>query len=485
MNRITICCLLLFVAFGSVSQAQDPVTTQHQVKLADGQVISYSATAGYLDLPNEAGSNQARIFFVAYLKDGEKNPAERPLTFSFNGGPGSSSVWLHMGALGPKRVRMTDEGGSIPPPYEVIDNPHTWLGFTDLVFIDPVETGYSRPAPGIDKKKFLGFENDLKSVGQFIQLYLSQNERWSSPKYLAGESYGTTRAAGLAGHLQDRYGLFLNGLVQISQVTNFQTIRFAKGNDLPHALFLPTFAATAWYHGQVDKSKYPTLADLLPKVEAFAKGDYTLALMQGDEMEADLRTKVRKELAEYTGLSETYLDQCHLRLQVGPFNKELLRKKGEVVGRLDSRFKNTDYDDTGDSYEFDPSYSSTIYGPFTTAVYEHLGRNLKFQSHLPYEILTGRVRPWAMTENGGYLNVAETLRQAMHKNRDLQVLICNGYYDLATPYFATEYTLDHMFLEPDLKQNIEMKYYESGHMMYIHLPSLVQMTKDVKGWYAD
>lgn len=486
-----LCHLLLYVSLSAQSKADEglptvppPSVTEHSLTI-DGQRIDYTATTGYLTLKNEAGKPQAHLFFIAYTKKGIPDPASRPLTFSFNGGPGSSSVWLHMGALGPKRIRMTEKGEPETPPYHWDDNAYSWLDETDLVFIDPVMTGYSRPAEGVDKKEFTGYEEDIRAVGQFIYQYTSQYQRWNSPKYLAGESYGTTRAAGLSGHLQDRYGLYLNGIVMISAVTNFQTIRFAKGNDLPYLLYLPSYAATAWYHGQLD-STFNSLPELIAEVKNFAYGEYAFALMKGDRLTAEVRELVIDKLHRYTSLSPEYLGRTHLRIDIFRFTKELLRQQGKTVGRLDSRLTATDYDDAGEQFEFDPSLDATISGPYAMAINDYLRRELKFETELPYEILTGRVQPWSYKNaQNRYLNVGETLRQAMTKNPSLRVLICNGYYDLATPFFATEYTVDHLFIDPDLRENLKMKYYEAGHMMYIHLPSLEQMTSDVKAFYRN
>jgi len=463
---------------------ESPAVTQHTLKFEDGQQISFTAKAGYMLLKTEEGEPRAKVFYIAYTKNDVRNPADRPLTVAFNGGPGSSSVWLHMGALGPRRIVMDEVGNSLAPPYKVVDNEYSWLKWTDLVFVDPVMTGYSRPMEGVDKKEFLGFEEDIKAVGEFIQRYVTLNKRWASPKYLAGESYGTTRAAGLSDYLMDRYGMYLNGLVLISQITNFQTARFTRGNDLPYILFLPTYAATAWYHKKLDPA-FTDLRKLLDEVETFAMGEYASALLKGDQLTEAEEIRIAEKLSRYTGLSAAYIRQANLRPVIHKFCKELRRDEGITVGRLDSRFTGKDYDDTGDRYEFDPSYDKTIYGPFTTAVYDHLGTYLNYLSELPYEILTGRVRPWNYSNvQNEYLNVAESLRSTMHKNPFMKVLICNGYYDLATPYFATEYTLDHMFLDPALRKNITMKYFEAGHMMYIHQPSLEQFTRDVEEFYG-
>ncbi len=458
--------------------------TKHTLILKNGRTVNYVATSGYMLLETEEGKDKARMFYTAYIKDGVTNTAERPITYTFNGGPGSSSVWLHMGALGPKRIMMKDDGASMAPPYQVTDNDYSWLDYTDLVFIDPVMTGYSRPAEGVDKKEFLGYKEDIESVGQFIQLYTSKNGRWASPKYLAGESYGTTRAAGLSSHLLSRYGMFLNGIVLISQITNFQTARFEIGNDLPYMLFLPTYAATAWHHKKLN-AQFSNLENLMDEVRKFAFGEYNNALTLGDKLSASDKNLIAEKLSIYTGLSKQYIMGTNLRINIQQFCKELRRSESLTVGRLDSRFTGQDYNDAGERPEFDPSYDATIYGPYTVALYDHLKKNLKVDIDMPYEILTGRARPWNYDNvQNQYLNVSEDLRVAMVKNPFMKVLVCNGYFDLATPFFASEYTMDHMFLPAGLKKNITMKYYPAGHMMYIEKASLAKFSDDVKSWYS-
>jgi carboxypeptidase C (cathepsin A) len=456
--------------------------TKGQITIG-GKLVLYKATAGYLLLREESGKPKAKIFFTAYTKEGVADPSTRPVTFTFNGGPGSSSVWLHMGALGPKRIEMTDMGAATKPPYKVVDNEHSWLDDTDLVFIDPVMTGYSRPEEGVDKKEFTGYDEDIQSVGQFIYQYTSRFARWNSPKFLSGESYGTTRASGLSGHLQDRYGMYLNGIVLISSIMNFQTARFAKGNDLPFILFLPTYSAIAWYHHQLG-AEYKDLKTLLPEVEKFALGEYASALMRGDKISSEEKKSIASQLAKFTGLSETYVAQTNERIEIGRFVKELRRKEGKTVGRLDGRFVGMDYDDAGENYEFDPSYNAAIYGPYTMAINDYVRRTLGFKTDLPYEILTGRVSPWSYANvQNQFLNTSETLRSAMTKNPSLKVHICNAYYDLATPYFATDYTVNHMYVDEGMRGNITQTFYEAGHMMYIHKPSMIQMKKDISDFY--
>lgn len=459
------------------------VETRHQVTI-DGQVVSYTASAGTLLLKEENGTPKASVFFIAYTKEGAGDPAERPLTFSFNGGPGSSSVWLHLGLLGPRRVLMDEDGRPLPPPYRLVDNEHSLLDISDLVFIDPVTTGYSRPAPDEEAAQFHGIEEDVEWVAEFIRLYTTRFGRWSSPKFLIGESYGTTRAAGLAGHLQGRHGMYLNGIMLVSSILNFQTARFDVGNDLPHILFLPTYTATAWYHGQLEPRLQQDLRATLEEVEAFAIGEYAAALMRGDELAQEDRSQLVAKLASYTGLTPEYIEQTNLRLHIHRFVKELRRDERLTVGRLDSRFTGRDLDAAGERFEYDPSYSA-IQGPYTATLNDYVRRELDFESDLPYEILTGRVWPWSYeSHQNRYVNVGETLRQAMTKNPDLKVYVANGYYDLATPYFATEYTFSHLGLEPELRDHVRMRYYESGHMMYIHQPSLVQQKKDLAEFVA-
>lgn len=449
--------------------------TKHQLRTGTS-TLSYTATTGYMPIKDEKDTMKANLFFIAYTKDGEPDPAKRPILFSFNGGPGSSSVWLHMGALGPKVVRMSEDGNTLPPPYKYTDNPDTWLDKADLVFIDPMMTGYTRPAGRTSQNEFFGYENDLQFVGDFIRLYTTKYGRWSSPKFIAGESYGTTRAAGLSSYLQDRHGLYVNGIILISAILDFGTVRTDRGNDLPFPLMLPTFAATSWYHKKLG-DRFKDLPTLLKEVQSFATGEYSAALMKGDRLSASERNSIIEKLSNYTGLSRDYIDQTNLRLYVGPFNKELLRKEGKTVGRLDSRIIGRDYNNAGASYDYDPSYDIAIYGGYTAALNDYVRRTLKYENDLPYEILTGRVRPWTNSQDK-YLNVAESLRSAMVKNPFLKVWICNGYYDMATPYFATDYVVRHMFLPEELRGNISNTYYEAGHMMYIHKPSLDKLKKD-------
>jgi carboxypeptidase C (cathepsin A) len=350
----------------------------------------------------------------------------------------------------------------------------------DLVFIDPVTTGYSRAAEGEDDGQFHGVDEDVQWVAEFIRLYTTRFERWASPKFLAGESYGTTRAAGLAGELQNRHGMYLNGIVLVSAILDFQTARFDVGNDLPYVLFLPTYTATAWYHGQLDDELQTDLTATLNEVRRFALNEYAPMLSAGDALPAERREYLAAKLARYTGLTPDYVERTNLRIQISRFTKELLRDERRTVGRLDSRFKGIDRDAAADTYEYDPSYAA-IQGPYTAAINHYVRTELGYESDLPYEILTGRVRPWSYgtRRQNRYLNVAETLRSAMTKNPHLKVYVACGYYDLATPFFAAEYTFEHLGLDPSLKSNVSFGHFESGHMMYIHVPSLAALKDDL------
>ncbi len=455
------------------------VQTKHSVKIG-GQEIKYTATAGTILLKLEDGTPKASIFYVAYTKDEVSDASQRTLTFSFNGGPGSSSVWLHLGLFGPRRVQMGDAGTLLPPPYKLVDNDVSLLDISDLVFIDPVSTGYSRAVPGEAPQQFHGVTPDVESVADFIRLYTTRNKRWSSPKFLAGESYGTTRAAGLSGYLQQRYGMYLNGIVLISAILNFETAEFDTGNDLPYILYLPTYTAIAWYHKKLPSDLQS--GDVQKAVEEsrkFAVGEYAAALMAGDALPATRRAEIEQKLARLTGLSADYIDRTNLRIEIQRFTKELLRSERRTVGRIDARFTGIDRDAAGERPEFDPSIAAII-GPYSGMLNDYVRNDLKFDSDLPYEVLTGRVRPWSYAPyENRYVNVAETLRSAMTQNPFLHVFVAKGYYDLATPFFAADYTFDHLGLDPALRSHLSGAYYEAGHMMYVHPPSLNKLKADI------
>jgi carboxypeptidase C (cathepsin A) len=429
-------------------------TTKHSIQIK-GKTLAYTATAGNLILKKD-DKPWASMFYVAYTRDDAGDLAKRPITFAFNGGPGSSSVWLHLGALGPKRVEMAPDGEQPKPPYHLIDNDDTALEFTDLVFIDPVTTGFSRAAPGEKDAQFHGFDGDLESVSDFIQLYLTRAQRWSSPKFLAGESYGTTRAAALSDRLLENNGIYLNGVTLISSVLNFETLSFAPGNDLVYPLYLPSFTAAAWYHKKLPKDLQADLEKAVGESRKFAGNEYSVALMKGDKLTAAERTNVVHELARLTGLPESYVVECNLRISEPRFTKELLREERKTLGRYDSRLVGDDLDAAGDRPEYDPSYAS-VQGVYTAMFNNYVRADLKYDSDSPYQILTDKVQPWSYDHlQNRDVNVAEMLRQAMTQNPSLKVMIANGYYDLATPFFATEYTVNHIGLEPALSNHISL-----------------------------
>ena len=458
---------------------KEPVVTEHRLRTGK-ESLDYTATAGMLPINSAIGETDAGIFFVAYNK---KTDQPRPLTFSFNGGPGSSSVWLHLGAVGPKRVEMLEDGSMPPPPYRLVDNPDSWLSHTDLVFIDPVGTGYSRPAKKDDGKNYWGLKQDIESVAEFIRMYLTRYDRWSSPLFLVGESYGTTRAAGLSGHLFDR-GIAFNGIILVSSILNFQTARFTKGNDLPYILFLPTYTATAWFHGRLPH--FSTLRAALNEAEAFAAADYTLALAKGDRLEAAERQRTIKKLARFTGLTPQFIEHTDLRINIHQFCKELLRDQKRTVGRLDSRFKGIDPKAVGDTPEHDPSMTA-ILPPYTAMLNDYVRRVLGYKTDQPYHIFApGELyKTWDWGSAGeGHPDTSESLRQAFSKNPYMKVFVASGYYDLATPYYATYYTLSHMGLDPSLGDNVKTGEYEAGHMMYIHTEMLAKLKRDVSEFVA-
>lgn len=489
MSRLSLCVpLLLLAATGLRAQegkgkdaAEKVVKTRHVVTIG-GHKIDYEAAAGTLTLKTEEGKPTARLFYVAYRKLNAQ-AASRPITFCFNGGPGSSAVWLHLGAFGPKRVQLDPKGEMPRPPVRLIDNEFSLLDVTDLVFIDPVSTGYSRAAEEKDAKKFHGVQGDIESVGEFIRAYLTRNGRWRSPRFLAGESYGTTRAAALANHLQNRHGLNLNGVILVSAVLNFQTIAMAEGNELPYALFLPAYAATAWYHKKLDKELQADLRRTLAAAETFAQGEYTLALMKGNRLGDAERQAVTRKLALLTGLSEEFVRRNDLRIEPSRFRAELLRDRGLVFGRFDSTITAPATDAAANRPDFDPSYAS-VQGPFTAALQQYVRGELGYESDLNYEILTGRVQPWnyGQAATNRYLNVAPQLRDALVRNRYLRVFVASGYYDLATPFSATEYTLAHLGDQATARR-VTHAYYEGGHMMYTRREQLRRLKEDLGRFY--
>lgn len=468
----------------SPSPEETPVVTRHEIR-AGSRVLRYTATTGMMPIKNREGETEARMFFMAYTLDDAGNRGRRPLTFAFNGGPGSASVWLHLGAIGPKRVRMNADGSMPAPPYELVDNDQTWLAGSDLVFIDPVGTGYSRAARPELAQRFFGLAGDIESVGEFIRMYLTRYERWTSPLFLAGESYGTTRASALSEYLIQR-GIAFNGIMLISTIMNFETTNFAAGNDLPYALYLPSYAATAWYHKRLPSDlQSKTVQQVVAEAEQWAGSDYLVGLQKGNALNAQERQELITKLSRYTGLESRFIDNANLRVSLNLFRKELLRNEKRSIGRLDSRFKGYDANLATDSPDFDAS-ETAIRPPYTSTFNNYVRSELGYKSDVEYYILGGGITsPWNWGTNNNYVDTSVALRTALARNPYLKVFVAMGYYDMATPYFAAHYTLQHISLDPTLLRNISTSYYEAGHMMYIDEKSLSKLRSDVEKFMQD
>jgi carboxypeptidase C (cathepsin A) len=459
---------------------QKPSVTHNSVQIA-GNIVKYAATSGYLPLSDDAGKPQAYIFFTAYEKEGEPDKTRRPITFAFNGGPGAASVWLHMAAIGPRRVLLTDDGKGLPPPYKWVPNEEAWLDLTDLVFIDPAGTGFSRLAEGVKPEEFYGVKKDIESMAQFIRRYCTRYDRWLSPKLLAGESYGTTRAAGLSRYLQNSTGMALNGLILISTALNFQTINSGPENDLGQALSLPAYTLTAAYHGRLSPALQADIAKTREEAERFALGEYLLALTRGHTLSAAEREAIVEKLAAYTGLRKTSIRNSNLRIGRGAFARQLLEEKNLRVGLYDSRFT-AHY--RHEQFMDDPSMFQ-VTAPMLAAFHDYVKRELKYESDLPYEFLSEKVnRAWNWgSANEGYVDMTTALAQALSQNGFLKVFVASGYYDLVTTYFAAKYIFDRMGPDSDLRAAITHKYYDGGHQLYMDNAMRKKLKADVAGFF--
>ena len=453
-----------------------PVVTHHQISM-NGKNIAYTATTGRLPIKRGDGKIEAEMFFVAYTVDGQ-DAGKRPLTFAFNGGPGSASVWLHMGALGPKRVVLESNGFMPAAPYRSEDNPATLLDRSDLVMVDAMATGYSRAATAELTKKFLGVKGDVQAFGEFIRLYLSRYDRWSSPLFVLGESYGTTRAAGIAGYLADN-GISFNGVTLLSMAVDFQTLEWNKSNDLPYALLLPTFNVIAGYHHKLSADLSQDPAKTRQEVVRWATTDYLVALAKGDAMTPEDRRKIVEQLARYTGLRPEVVENHNLRIDVPTFTKELLLDQKLVVGRLDGRFTSPDPEERG---FYDPA-SSAIMPPYTSVFYNYLRNDLGYKTDMPYKVFAFDESAFQKWEWGtaveGFPSTAGGLRSAMIKNPYLKILVMEGHYDLATPFAAADWTMDHLNLGPKYRQSVSYATYEAGHMVYVDRAEHAKMKKDL------
>ncbi|GAB2691775.1 peptidase S10 [Aliiglaciecola sp. 3_MG-2023] len=468
-----------------IPEAQMSVT-EHKGKF-NGTTVKYKVSAGDSHLLDAKGKPKASIFHIAYTRTDVKNAESRPLLFVFNGGPGSSSVWMHMGLFGPKRVVLPSDAEPMgAAPFNLKDNPLSLLDIADLVFIDPVGTGFSKPLGEYEGKAFWGVKEDAEILSEFVRVYITENNRWNSPKFLAGESYGTTRAGAMVKELQEGWGsIDLNGILLISSIIDFQTGDFTEGNDLPYVTFLPTYAATAWYHNKVpNKSQWNNLQEFLADTRDFALNEYASVLLKGALAKPEEVKNVVNKLHTYTGLKKQYIEQSKLRISEFLFMKELMRDEGKAIGRLDSRYLGEEANIVAGYFEADPS-SYAIDGAYTAAIQHYFANDINVKRSEQYHILSGEVfMSWnwlyeKSARSQGFMNVTPFISKGMRQNKDFRVFVANGYYDLATPFFATEHSMNHHGI--DLSR-VTMKYYEAGHMMYIHEPSFKALVKDMRAF---
>ena len=466
-------------------QPEKSSVTHHELALS-GKSLKYTATAGTLLIRDEEDKPYGSMFYVAYTLDGA-DPATRPVSFLYNGGPGSATLWLHMGSFSPVRIETDSPKATPGPPFKLIPNQYSLLDKTDLVFIDAPLTGYSRAVGKGQPKDFTGVDQDLKAFDRFIARYISLNQRWNSPKFLIGESYGTTRSAGLSDLLADD-GIQLNGIVLISSILNY-AVR-SPGYDTVYIINLPSYAAAAWYFNKV-QNKTPDVAAWVQQAREFASGAYAQALFQGDKLSAEQLDSVAKEMSRLTGLSADYVKRANLRVSPTRFRKEVLRSDRKTLGRYDMRFEGEDVDAAGENPTYDAS-DTGISGAFVAAIHDYLERELKYESTDTYRPSAGDIGQWDWHHRpaggagpGGPMNqqlqpyVAADLGAAIRKNPHLRVFSANGYFDLATPFFGTEFDLDHMNLEPELRGNVQFGYYPSGHMIYLNVDALHQLKDDL------
>jgi carboxypeptidase C (cathepsin A) len=463
--------------------AVEQVSTTHHTASIGGRQIAYTATAGTLVIHGPDGKARASMFYVAYTRDGA-DPATRPVTFFYNGGPGAASIWLHMGIMSPKRAEMAPDGMQPAPPYHLVDNPDSPLDVTDLVEIDAVMTGYSRPAEGVAASQFTGARQDIQTFGAFIREYLDKYQRWASPKYLFGESYGTFRSAGLASELQNNQGIELNGIILLGTVLDFQYISQTPTNDIGYATFLPTYTATAWYHKKLPADlQGMSLEKAVSESRSYAFGGYLTALAKGNALTSPERTAVAQKLARLTGISQEFLLNANLRLRAAAFRTELLRSERKTLGRYDSRLTGIDADATDIRQDYDPSDVAPR-GPFLSAFMQYLHDDLHYTNDLQYYV-GGHTGRWDYSNfRNTYASEVEALRSAMAQNPYLRVFVACGYYDMATPFANAEYTFTHVGFDPTYTRRVSFGYYPSGHMVYTNPAALAAFKKNVAAFIS-
>ncbi|HXO45088.1 MAG TPA: hypothetical protein VN846_06430 [Candidatus Cybelea sp.] len=466
---------------------EESSATDHSIRIGD-QTINYKAIASTTLLKDDKGEPTALMYSTAYTRSDVKDFSQRPVAFIYNGGPGSASVWLHMGAFGPRRVATENASATPPAPYKVVDNTESLLDKTDMVFIDPVGTGFSHAVGKAQDKDFWGVDSDVRSLAQFISTYVSRNNRWNSPKFLIGESYGTFRSVALGNYLQSNDGMYLNGIVLISNVIDVGTLSFSPGDDRPYMFYLPTYAATAWYY-KLLKNRPDDLVAFVASARKFAATEYSAALMQGSKLSDADKADIASKLADFTGLSQDFWIKAELRATLGQFGAEILRSRGLTIGRYDARYTGPTYDQLTENTEFDPSYTAVV-GAFSSAFNSYIREDLKFGQDKTYKILPNEPgQAWDWKHNAGPGNffpgaptVAGDLIRELIDNPHLQIQVENGYFDMATPFFATEYTIDHALLPGHVQDRVHLQYYNSGHMIYLHDEDRIKLKNNIAGF---
>jgi len=466
----------------------ESVTTQHSVRI-DGNTIRYTATAGLALINDDEEEPIGQFGYTTYIREGVDDASKRPIMFAYNGGPGSASIWLHMGVLGPRRIPVVDTEVTGPAPFGAVNNEFSILDVADLVMMDPVGTGYARPVGEGTGEDFWGVDPDIDAASQFIARFLTDNNRWNSPKFVLGESYGGIRTGGVAHKLLTEYGIGLNGVILVSPFMDAAAARDRFAIDLPHALYLPTLAATAWYHNALD-DRPEDLAAFIEEVQAFSLNEYSPALMKGTSLSASERASLITKLSRYTGLSEKYWDHSDLRVSHFHFTQELLRDQDVTVGRVDSRFKGRSINRVGARMEYDP-FNTGVGPAFIAGFMHYLTNDLGFRQDRKYSVSggVGRDWDWLHTLPSGQrtliTNTAVDLATTMTLYPHMKVLVQQGYFDLATPFFVLDYVLSHMDLDEEQRARITVEMYEAGHMMYVHPPSLAKFKQDLSNFVLD